>query len=131
MKLLVFIPETNEVLVNDGVVCGEYDPNCVDCKVQRQVASKGCVSHNAEVWQAFEESIEQAEKGFSSWLLQSQAVSQPHSVREKSRLSITSSCLKPTLSPESLSWLMVLRMVSVTTSQISAFPSLEPTMMCG
>ena len=72
--LLVFIPETSEVLVNDGVVCGEYDPNCVDCKLQRQVASKGCVSHNAEVWQAFEESIEQAEKGFSSWLLQSQAV---------------------------------------------------------
>ena len=74
IKSLVFIPDTSEALVNEGVVCGEYDPNCADCKLQRQVASKGCVSHNTEVWQVFEESIEQAEKGFSSWLLQSQAV---------------------------------------------------------
>ena len=62
---------------------------------------------------------------------QSQEVNQPHSASERSSPSLTSSCLKPTLSPESFSWWMVLMRESVITFHISALPSLEPTMMCG
>ena len=46
--------------------CSVYDPNCLECKLKRHIAQQSTVPEN--VWKVFEEAIEDAENGFTSWL---------------------------------------------------------------
>ena len=46
--------------------CSVYDPNCLECKLKRHIAQQSTVPDN--VWRVFEEAIDEAENGFTSWL---------------------------------------------------------------
>jgi len=46
--------------------CSVYDPNCLECKLKRHIAQQSTVPEN--VWKVFEEAIDEAENGFTSWL---------------------------------------------------------------
>ena len=46
--------------------CAVYDPNCLECKLKRHIAQQSTVPDT--VWRVFEEAIDDAENGFTSWL---------------------------------------------------------------
>jgi len=46
--------------------CSVYDPNCLECKLKRHIAQQSTVPDT--VWRVFEEAIDDAENGFTSWL---------------------------------------------------------------
>ena len=49
-----------------GGGCKEYDPNCLECKLQRHIASQSTVPEN--VWEVFEKSIRESEDGLFGWV---------------------------------------------------------------
>jgi len=46
--------------------CKEYDPNCLECKLQRHIASQSTVPEN--VWEVFEKTMAESESGLFSWV---------------------------------------------------------------
>jgi len=56
--------EVSGLVPSEG--CSVYDPNCLECKLKRHIAQQSTVPEN--VWKVFEEAIEDAENGFTSWL---------------------------------------------------------------
>ena len=46
--------------------CKEYDPNCLECKLQRHIASQSTVPEN--VWEVFEKHMSEAEGGLFTWV---------------------------------------------------------------
>ena len=46
--------------------CKEYDPNCLECKLQRHIANQSTVPEN--VWEVFEKTMSEAEGGLFAWV---------------------------------------------------------------
>lgn len=61
--------DTTESMSGCSTPCGDHDPNCLDCNLQRHLAGSASITDNEQVWQSFENAISQAEAGLSSHLI--------------------------------------------------------------
>ncbi|XP_023342586.1 patatin-like phospholipase domain-containing protein 2 [Eurytemora carolleeae] len=60
------IEDDEEELDKEMGTCKNHDPNCLDCKLQREVAKDSSVPEH--VWSVFENAITEAEAGFTGWI---------------------------------------------------------------
>jgi len=102
------IEPDNETSMMSPTKCSVYDPNCLECKLQRHIAQQSSVPDN--VLRVFEEAIEQGENGFTGWLktLNSYRIVRLLVYSAKLPLDVTMklvsrlTALRPILAPESM-----------------------------